>query len=220
MKLAIFDFDGTLVDTLTDVALTFNAVLEGFGYPTHPVEDYERFVGGNLEQVIGRMLPKDRCGEADITRVKEAYRLAYATAKKPNTRPYPGIRAHLEALKNMEVRLAINTNKAQALIEPMAAQHFGDIPFVGICGYREDFPPKPAPDGVFELMGLAGANAEETVYIGDGESDILTAQNADIPLWFVTWGQGSAVDLADKRIAFVAKKAEDLTACAKEWMGR
>lgn len=218
LKLMIFDFDGTLVDTMTDVALTFNQILLDCGYPTHQVVEYERFVGGNLEQVISRLLPETRRGAEDIDRVKALYRERYAASPKPNTRPYPGIPELLRDLLSLGVQLAINTNKAQELIDPMAGQHFPGLPFVGVLGYREGFPPKPSPAATQELMERTGAAPWETAYVGDGESDILTAQAAGIPLLFVPWGQGSGISRNDPRLSLVAHTAQDLYAYAAERM--
>lgn len=218
LKLMIFDFDGTLVDTLTDVGLTFNQALMQCGYPAHPIQDYERFVGGDLEQVVKRLLPENTRTQPEIDRVKTLYRELYSRSDRPNTQPYPGIPSLLRVLSQMGVGLAINTNKAQGLIQPMAKEHFAEIPFLAVIGSGADFPSKPAPDAAFALMRQANATSAETVYIGDGESDIQTAVAAGIPLLFVTWGQGSVIDLQDPRLALVAHSAEDLLVYAQERM--
>lgn len=216
LKLLIFDFDGTLVDSITDVALTFNGVLADCGYPVHAIGDYERFVGGNLEQVVHRMLPKDRRLPEDIHRVQTLYRQRYAASPKPNTLPYPGIPELLSDLHTLNIQLSVNTNKAQELIVPLARELFPTIPFVDVLGYRPGIPPKPSPAAAFELMEKAGVAPAETAYVGDGESDILTAQAAGIPALFVTWGQSSAIQPDDPRIAYTARHPEDLYAYAAE----
>lgn len=220
LKLMVFDFDGTLVDTMTDVALAFNQALARLGHPTHPVAAYERFVGGNLEQVISRLLPEDQREEQTVNQVKELYRPMYAESAKVNTKPYPGIPALLEALAAMGIALTVHTNKAQGLVNPMIAQHFPNIPFAAVVGYREDRPAKPCPDAVLHMMEAAGATARETAYVGDGESDILTAEAAGVPLLFVCWGQGNAISRQDPRIAMVAESPGELLAYARERMNQ
>lgn len=216
LKLLIFDFDGTLVDSITDVALTFNGILEDCGYPVHAIGAYERFVGGNLEQVVSRLLPKDRRLPEEIDRVQALYRQRYAASEKPNTLPYPGIPELLSSLQALNIKVSVNTNKAQELIVPLVRKLFPTIPFVDVLGYRSGIPPKPSPAAVFELMEKAGVMPRETAYVGDGESDILTAQAAGIPALFVTWGQGGAIRPDDPRIAYAARYPEDLYAYAAE----
>lgn len=103
-KLVIFDFDGTLVDTITDVGICFKQALKACDFPQHPLENFGALVGGNLETVVSRMLPEDQVTEENITAVKTIYRKAYLQSEKPNTRPYEGVEALLSELKQKGCR--------------------------------------------------------------------------------------------------------------------
>ncbi len=214
IRLAIFDFDGTLVDTITDVALCFNRALTACGFPTHPPSGYPRFVGGNLETVISRLLPPDYCTAADIDRVKQVYRPLYLEDAKPNTRPYPGILPLLAGMAAQGIRLGVSTNKAQPLTEALCDSLFLPDTFAGIIGYDDAHPSKPDPYSVDALMAQCGVTAAETVYIGDGRTDLETAANAGVPCIFVTWGQGYDVDPQEAGIALAVNAPEDILA----WM--
>lgn len=203
----IFDFDGTLVDTITDVAICFNEALRRHGFAEHPLKAFDNFVGGNLETVVGRMLPDADRTQANIDAVKITYRQLYLESPKEHTKPYPGIYALLQALDAAGIRYAVNTNKAQALTDALMQSQFSEFAFTGVAGYREDAPSKPDPHGVNLLLRQAGAAREQAVYVGDGKSDIDTAENAGIPCILATWGQTRPEDLMDARVAFQAENA-------------
>lgn len=190
-KLVILDFDGTAVDTITDVSLCFNEALRLNHFPQHPLKAFDRFVGGNLETVVSRMLPPEQVTEANITRVKTIYRELYLASSKPNTQPYPGVRELLDDLKAMNVMVAINSNKGQALLDDMVEKMFPPHYFITVVGYQESFPPKPDPYGVNLIIQACNSSEIDAIYIGDGRSDIETAANAGIPCIFVNWGQGT-----------------------------
>lgn len=211
-RLIIFDFDGTLVDTLTDVALCFNEALHRSGFPQHPLEAFSGFVGGNLETVVSRMLPPDQCVENNICRVKNIYRELYLASSKPNTKPYPGIMELLQQLKRQGYTLAINSNKGQLLLDDMVAKMFPPQFFDAVIGYQENFPSKPSPDGVYRICKICSLPLEQSIYVGDGASDIATAANAGIPCLFVLWGQGTENDRKDTRVYQYVRTTEDLQA--------
>lgn len=203
-KLAIFDFDGTVVDTITDVAICFNESLRLHGFPQHSLEKYSKFVGGNLETVVSRLLPQGQVSDENISRVKLTYRELYLNSSKPNTKPYPGMTGLLEELKANGVKIAVNSNKGQALLDHMIGSMYPLGYFDAVVGYLETRPSKPDPYGVDMICKACGCTRQDAVYIGDGRSDIDTASNAGIPCVFVTWGQGTEQDQSDARVAFVA----------------
>lgn len=209
-RLLIFDCDGTLVDTITDVALSFNAALAANGFPEHPVEAYGGFVGGNLETIVSRLLPEKDRNEENVDRVKTSYRAIYGASEKENTLPFAGIRKMLSSLKEKGYLLAVNTNKAQSLTDPLLEKLFPERPFDCVVGYEETRPSKPDPFGVDLICRKCGCTREDAVYIGDGLSDINTAHNASIPCIFVTWGQGTEEDERDGRIFRVCRSVEEL----------
>ncbi len=193
-KVAIFDFDGTIVDTITDVALSFNEALRDNGFPEHSIEAYDGFVGGNLETVVSRMLPQTCVTEENIDKVKTRYRYIYSTSEKENTKPYPGIMDMLYKLKAEGWKLAINTNKGQMLVNQLDKKLFPKDMFDSVVGYLETRPSKPDAFGVNMICEECRVDATQAIYIGDGMSDVYTAKNANIPCLFVTWGQGALED--------------------------
>ena len=196
-KVCIFDFDGTLVNTITDVAICFNQTLEKFGYNSHPIELYKNFIGGNLETVIGRLLEYNqtkKVTDEDVKNIKEYYSNLYLNSKKENTKPYDGIMDLLIKLQKNNIFLAINTNKKQILTEELCEKFFKDIKFEKIIGYKEDYPSKPDPTGVYEIIESLNLEKKDAVYIGDTISDVKTAENAGIDAIFVEWGQGKDED--------------------------
>lgn len=204
--LVIFDCDGTLVDTLYDVGLCFNDALSQHGFPTYPLEGYVGFVGGNLEQIVGRLLPEDACTSENIAAVKETYRRLYRESDKLHTLPYEGIPELLDQLKEQGCVLAVNTNKGQALADALLDKLFPDHPFDAIVGYEESRPSKPDAFGVQMICDAVGIDSTRAAYVGDGESDRLTAQNAGIPFVFVTWGQGDSGLRYAEGVAAVAEE--------------
>lgn len=207
----IFDCDGTLIDTIKDVGICFNAALASCGFPEYPVEAYGGFVGGNLETIVMRLLPpEERCTE-NVDRVKTAYRALYSASPKENTLPYPGVMDMLHSLKQKGFLLTINTNKGQKLTDELIKKLFPSGLFDAIVGYEESRPSKPDPFGVDMICDVCGMSREQSIYIGDGLSDVNTAANAGIPCVFVTWGQGTAEDAKDTRIHAVVESVDELT---------
>jgi phosphoglycolate phosphatase len=206
---AIFDFDGTLVDSLTDVALCFNEALQCNGFPPYPLEEYQHFIGGNLETIVSKLLPEHASSPKAIDAVKTKYREIYLACPKENSLPYPGVYAMLDELVARGVTLAVNTNKGQTLVDALCATLFPHYSFAGVVGYTDDYPSKPDPYGARMLMRQAGASPGQTVYVGDGKNDILTAQAAGIDCALCLWGQGTDDDKHDPRVwRFVATTSE------------
>lgn len=218
-RLAIFDFDGTAVNTLTDVALCFNEALKLNGFAQHPLEAFAGFVGGNLETVVSKMLPRDQVTEENISAVKTVYRSIYLNSAKPHTRPYPGMCALMDELREKGIKIAVNSNKGQALLDDMVESIFPKGYFSSVIGYDEKRPSKPSPWGVDAICRECGCTREDAVYIGDGKSDIDTAANAGIPCVFVTWGQGTDRDMADARVTAIAHDVAELREILlSDWM--
>lgn len=209
-RLIIFDFDGTLVDTITDVGICFNQALKNCGLPQHPLERFSSFAGGNLETVVSKMLPADQVTQENIDRVKTCYRSLYLASSKPNSKPYEGMMELLQDLKKNGCKLAVNSNKGQVLLDDMTEKIFPARFFDSVVGYLESRPSKPDPAGVKLIAEQTGCSLEHAVYVGDGESDVQTAQNAGIPCVFVTWGQGSAPDEGSAEWLQQAKNVEQL----------
>lgn len=190
-KLVIFDFDGTLVDTIEDVIICFNQSLEMCGFPKLDSEYIKTLIGGDLETIVSRLLPLDCISRDNIDMVKKNYRYLYLNSLKEHSKPYDGIMELISYLKENKILIAINSNKGQSLLVDMVDKIFGPNIFECVLGYDENFPSKPDPYGVFRILDMCNVKLEDAIYVGDGNSDLLTAKNAGIDFVYVSWGQGS-----------------------------
>ena len=209
LRLVIFDLDGTLLDTVEDVADCFNAALRENGFPERTLEDVVSLVGGDLETIVSRLLPQGASKE-DVSKVKASYRRLYAASSKPKTRPYDGIPELLGELAANGVGIAVNTNKGQDLAEKCLAFAFPNME-IPISGLVDGMPHKPDPYGASVLLEAGPYKAKEAVYVGDGVSDALTASNAGMRFVYCAWGQGDEHQvLAISPDALVARNVREL----------
>lgn len=210
IKLCIFDFDGTLVDSITDVGLCFNTVLEKNNFPTLPLEEYKTVVGGNLEVVVSKILGPLHNSKENIEKIMEDYEKYYINTDKVNTKPYYGVFEMLVTLQNKNILLAINSNKKTKLLLDLVNKYFSNINFIDITGFSSVELSKPNPFNVLNTIEKANVNKNEVLYIGDTRTDILTAKNAGIDCVLVNWGQGKENDFNDENVSKVISKPSDL----------
>ena len=177
IKLVIFDLDGTLLDTLEDIADSCNHALSECGFPPRTLEEYRRFVGRGIMNLFRSALPEGH--------------------KDDKTRPYPGIEALLDTLTANGIMLAIASNKYQEATEELVRKHFSGYRFPCILGQREGKPIKPDAGIIFEAMQHCGVVADETVYCGDSDVDMMTGNNAGVKTIGVTWGFRTREELAE-----------------------
>ena len=185
-RTAVFDLDGTLLDTLEDLYRATNAALEGHSLPRRSRDEVRMFVGNGVEMLIRRAVPAG-CGEETTLAVLADFKATYAAICVDHTRPYDGILAVLTALREKGVRVAVVSNKFDAATKALCAKYFGDLVEVAI-GERAGVRKKPAPDTVYEALRELDATLDSAVYIGDSDVDIRTAENCGMPCISVTWG--------------------------------
>ncbi len=180
----LFDMDGTLLDTIADLASAVNHTLAQYGYPQHTVEQVRMALGNGAVKLMAAMLPQgeETPGFADIMR---DYRAWYQEHSCVETAPYPGIPELLAALRQRGCRVGIVSNKPDATVQRLAERFFPGIP---AFGESPACPRKPAPDMVYRALKELGADRESAVYVGDSEVDAATARNAGVPLIGVSWG--------------------------------
>lgn len=188
IKLVIFDLDGTLLDTIEDLAVSTNYALELHGFPVHPVEAYRFFVGNGISKLIERALPEKYRTADTISMVKFDFINYYFAHAEECTRPYPGIPKLLCQLNEQGIGLAVASNKVHEATLQLINNFFPDIPFTAILGQRESFPVKPNPAVLEEIIGIRGFEKEEVLYVGDSGVDVATAYNARVPFVGVLWG--------------------------------
>ena len=184
----IFDLDGTLLDTLGDLAASVNYALRTHGMPEHSVDDVRRFVGNGVRKLMERAVP-DGADNPRFDAAFATFRQHYMAHSLDTTRPYEGIPEALEALKARGCHLAVVSNKMMAATQELCRHFFPDTIEVAIgedeaAGIRR----KPAPDTVFAALKALGAGKENAVYVGDSDVDIQTACNAGLPCISVLWG--------------------------------
>ena len=182
----IFDLDGTLLDTLGDLAASVNYALRSVGLPEHSIDDVRRFVGNGVRLLMVRAIE----GGDSNPRFEEAYatfRSHYMEHGLDTTQPYPGIMELLKELKARGKKIAVVSNKFYDATQELVKHFFGEYVSVAI-GERENIRKKPAPDTVLEAMRRLGVDKEGAVYIGDSDVDFNTAKNVGIPCVSVLWG--------------------------------
>lgn len=185
-KLAIFDLDGTVLDTLDDLTASVCFALTECGYPARTKDEVRRFVGNGIRRLISLAVPEGT-PEKDESRVYRCFTEHYSRHCADATKPYDGITEMLRTLKNEGCRLAVVSNKSDNAVKPLCEKYFGGI-FDFAVGEREGIKRKPSPDAVYEVLHTLGFRREEAVYIGDSEVDIQTAENSGVDCISVDWG--------------------------------
>jgi len=188
-KAAIFDLDGTLIDSLADLADSANEMLTSYGYPTHDIDKYRYFVGNGSRKLIERCLPADKA--ADSAFVDEAlakYKECYDRNLTHKTACYDGIMDMLQTLQARNIPLGICTNKHQSAADIIVAKLFPKDMFVSVIGDCKDLPRKPDPKKVLLIADKMGVKPEEVAYFGDTSVDMDTGNNAGMLPIGVTWG--------------------------------
>lgn len=208
--LVIFDLDGTLLDTLDDLTDATNRALAEAGFPSHSREKIRTYIGNGVAKLIERAVP---AGTDEQTRaqVLSRFKTIYTENVNVNTRPFPGVPELLRALGEKDVRAAVNSNKVDNAVQLLCDAHFPGLLQMAL-GERPNMPKKPAPDGARLIMEALGADPKRTLYVGDGDADLLTAQNAKIDAAWVSWGFRHRDELGDLTIPRAFDSAEQLAA--------
>ncbi len=209
-KTLIFDLDGTVLDTIGDLASAVNHALSLHKYPTHTTDAILRMVGNGVGSLIACALPGG-AENPDYCAVLADFRAYYELHKSDTTAPYRGILPMLARLSEAGFAMAIVSNKFDKAVKALATTFFSDTIRVAI-GEREGVARKPAPDAVFAALSELGVSAEGAVFIGDSEVDIETARNAGLPCLAVGWGFRTREDLLLAGADAVYMTPEELTA--------
>jgi phosphoglycolate phosphatase len=193
----LFDLDGTLLDTVKDLADAMNLALEALGYPVHPVESYKYFVGDGIENEAKRALPPEAADEATVKKCVVLARDNYRRCWMQNTRPYPGIAELLTGLQNRNIQLTIFSNKPDEFTKMMVKQLLSNWRFEIVLGAGTDIPVKPNPLGAIQIAGQLNIPPEQFVYLGDTNTDMQTANSSGMYAVGALWGFRTAKELLD-----------------------
>ena len=209
-KLVIFDLDGTLLNTIADLAHSTNYALNKLGYPTHDIEKYNFMVGNGINKLFERALPEGEKTEENVLRVRKEFIPYYDVHNADDSRPYPGISELLSYLQSEGIQLAVASNKYQAATEKLIAYYFPKIRFTAVFGQREGVNVKPDPTIVDDILSIAKTDRKDVLYVGDSGVDMQTAINAGVTSCGVTWGFRPRTELEEFHPDYIADKAEEI----------
>lgn len=207
-KLIIFDLDGTLLDSLEDIALSTNSVLKSFECEEYPVDSYKKFVGDGARELVKRALP-DTFSTEQIDQALEMFKKIYSNKVNGNTKPFDGIYDMLESLQS-QCDFAILSNKPHKFTLEYMDLFFNEYEFKVIHGQKDNVPKKPDPAGANFIMQTLGYEAKDVYYIGDTTTDMKTASNGNMTSIGVSWGYQDEQVLLDFGAQFLANKPSDI----------
>ncbi len=210
-KAVLFDLDGTLLDTLEDLADSMNAVLAARGHPVHPVSEYRFFVGDGVEMLVRRTLPPGLGDDrAEVRACLLQMREKYALRWKAKSRPYPGIERLLDGLTEKGVVLTILSNKPHAFVQEIAGHFFGRWRFASTQGARPEVPRKPDPAAAIAISSSVGVPPASFLYLGDTNTDMQTAIAAGMFPAGALWDFRPEAELREAGARFLATQPLDV----------
>lgn len=210
MKLIVFDLDGTLINSLEDLADSANWMLLQHGYPTHPVDAYRYFVGDGMRKLIERILPPEERNDGRIEQCKAEFVAYYTIHMEDKTVVYPGMIELLKELKDRGLKIAVATNKVHIAVTPLMEKYFPGIRFDSMIGQREGIPVKPHPQIMYDILKETGCQPSETLHVGDTATDMQLAHNAGVTPVGVLWGYRPLEELQEAGAKFIIEKPEEL----------
>ena len=216
-KLIIFDLDGTLLNTIGDLAIGCDHMLSLRGLPGHTYEEYCTFVGNGIMRLVERALPEELRTEEYVKAARKDFVDYYIEHIDQKSVPYEGITELIEELQAKGAKLAVASNKFQAGTEKLIKKFFPNIDFVEICGNREGVPLKPDTALVDIILEKAGVERNRVAMVGDSGVDIQTAHNAGITSVGVSWGFRSVEELKENRADHIVSSVEELRRVLEEF---
>ena len=209
----IFDLDGTLLDTLQDLADAANDSLVAFGYPVHAVDKYRYFVGEGLHTLVQRILPQT-ASEDDVEKLMEKFSEIYKTNWNAHSAPYPGIPEMLTKLSDAGMQLAVLSNKPHAFTQICVETFLPGSPFAFVYGKRDGIARKPDPVGALEIAEKMKLSVDEILYVGDTATDMQTGNRAGMKTIGVEWGFRERQELEENKAWKVASTPEEVVSYA------
>lgn len=206
----IFDLDGTLLDTLSDLTDAMNSALESFGLPSHNEIFYKQAVGDGIHLLAKRSLPKQQRTEEMTHRLVETMRQVYSQNWNNKTQPYANIPELLSALQNRHLQSAILSNKPDEKTKQCIAHYFPKHAFSIVMGASDLYPLKPHPAAVIQILKLIQVEKEHCLYVGDTNTDMQTARNAGLTAVGVSWGFRDSAELKEHGADIIVDTPLDL----------
>ena len=209
MKSLIFDLDGTLINSLFDIAISMNKVLEKHNYPSHEIEKYNYFVGDGALVLVKNAMPYNST-EKEIQNVLKSFIEIYEQNTHNNTFAYEGIYEMLQKIEELKIKKAVLSNKPHKFTLKYMENLFNNFNFQEIHGQKIDVPKKPDPTMAIEIATKLNTNIEDMIFIGDTATDIKTAKNAKMKSIGVAWGFRPIEELKEAGADFIAHKPMDI----------
>ena len=206
----LFDMDGTLLDTLEDIAKSMNTVLARNGLPTHPVDRYRRFVGGGVEGLARGVLPDGLSDTDRIRELIEQMKAEYSRRWHDTTRLYPGVKQMLDGLHERGIRLGILSNKPDQFTKMIYDYFLRPWNFELVLGASGELPKKPDPTAALVIAKKMGIEPRQFIYLGDSDTDMKTAIAADMYPVGALWGFRDAKELQESGAKMLLRKPQDL----------
>ena len=215
-RTVIFDLDGTLLDTISDLAAAANYVCRENDWPEYTVAEVESMVGNGIPKLVERFSPENARSPLMLANTLHQFNRYYGAHNMESTHPYPGIPELLDELRAQGVPCAVFSNKADPLCGKIIAHYFGTGRFAAVRGSRPGVPTKPDPAGLYALMDEIGADRSATLFVGDSDVDILTGHNAHLPAMGALWGFRGRAELTAAGADALAAVPEDIWAYIQE----
>ena len=209
-KLVIFDLDGTLINTIADLAQATNYALAKLGYPTHEIESYKFKVGNGINNLFKRALPEGEKTDENVLRVRREFIPYYNEHNTDLSRPFPGMEELLNYIENQNIKISVASNKYQEATSKIISEIYPTIRFSAVLGQRENVPIKPNPQIVYDILSITGIDKQDVLYVGDSGVDMQTGLNAGVETCGVTWGFRPRTELEPFHPQHIVDTAEEL----------
>ncbi|MCD8026257.1 MAG: HAD family hydrolase [Clostridiales bacterium] len=210
IKMAVFDLDGTLINSLVDLAQSVNKGLKKAGLEEKPIENFKQYLGDGRAVLVKRAMG-EACADEELEKiVYDTFNAEYVLHCNDNTAPYEGCAELLSRLSSCKIKTAVHSNKPDEFVGRILAKVYPNHSFTAVCGQKPQYKPKSDSEALLDMLDECGVSKDECIYIGDSNVDVYTAKNAGIRMVGVEWGFRGRDELLNAGTPYVAKTTEEL----------